>query len=87
MQSLIARSLDEDGYVLMASINLSAAFDVINIDLLIKRLTILGLPRGVISLIKVWLKNRYFYVEINDLTSTFQGIKSGTIQGSILGPI
>ena len=87
LQSLIARSLDEDSYVLMASIDLSAAFDVINIDLLIRRLEILGLPIDIISLIEVWLNNRSLYVEINDLTSTFKDIKSGTIQGSILGPI
>ena len=71
----------------MASIDLSAVFDVINIELLIKRLRVLGLPEDVISLIEVWLKNRYLYVELNDLTSTFYEIKSGTIQGSILGPI
>ena len=33
LQSLIAQALDEDNYVLMASIDLSVAFDVVNIDL------------------------------------------------------
>ena len=48
-QSLIARSLDDDNYTLMASIDLSAAFDVVNIDLLMKRLRILGLPDDLLS--------------------------------------
>ena len=51
----------------MASIDLSAAFDEINIDLLIKRLKIMGLPDDVVSLIEIRLKNQMFYVEIDDL--------------------
>ena len=87
IQSLITRALDESNYVLMASVDLSAAFDVVNIDLLIDRLRIIGLPRDVIGLIRCWLKNRSFYVETNGITSIFYEINSGTIQGSILGPI
>ena len=71
----------------MASIDLSAAFDVVNIGLLIKRLKIVGLPEDVVSLIEIWLKNRLFYVEIDDMVSNLYNIDHGTIQGSILGPI
>ena len=35
LQSLICRALDENNYVAMASIDLSAAFDIVNVDLLI----------------------------------------------------
>ena len=87
IQSLIARALDDSNYVLMASVDLSAAFDVVNIDLLIERLRIIGLPSDVVDLIECWLKNRSFYVEVNGLNSMFYDINSGTIQGSILGPI
>ena len=87
IQSLIARALDDDNYVLMASLDLSAAFDVVNIDLLMKRLVILGLPNDVLSLIEIWLKNRLFYVEIDGQVSKFFEINHGTIQGSILGPV
>ena len=51
LQSLIARALDEDCYVALAGIDLSAAFDVVDVELLIKRLTLLGLPKDVIKLI------------------------------------
>ena len=87
LQSLIARALDDDNYVLMASIDLSATFDVVNIGLLMKRLTILGLPKDVLSLIEIWLNKRMFYVEIDVEVSNFFEINHGTIQGSILGPI
>ena len=43
LQSLIARALDDDCYVALAGIDLSGAFDVVDVKLLIKRLTIMGL--------------------------------------------
>ena len=87
LQSLIARGLDEDNFVAMGSLDLSAAFDVVNIELLVKRLEILGLPGDVVALIEIWLKNRLFYIQVSDLNSNFFEINSGTIQGSILRPI
>ena len=71
----------------MASVYLSAAFDVVNIDPLLERLRVIGLPGDVRDLIQVWLRDRFFYVEIDDFTSVLHDINSGTIQGSILGPI
>ena len=38
LQSLITRALDDDHYVALASIDLSAAFNIVDVDLLIKRL-------------------------------------------------
>ena len=87
IQSLIARALDEDNYVLMSSLDLSSAFDVVNIGLLLKRLTIVGLPNDVIALIEVWLRKRFYFVSIDGMTSTLYELLLGTVQGSILGPI
>ena len=42
LQSLIARAADENNFVLMASLDLSMAFDLVNTELLIKRLKIMG---------------------------------------------
>ena len=44
IQTLIAQALEEDCHVLMASIDLTAAFDMVNIDLLLKRMKIIDLP-------------------------------------------
>jgi hypothetical protein len=63
----------------MASIDLSSAFDVVNKDLLLKRMRIVGLPEDVISLIQVWLGNRMFYVETNGQTSNFFESNFGTV--------
>ena len=38
LQSLIAKATDLNQYALMASLDLSAAFDLVNVGLLVKRL-------------------------------------------------
>ena len=54
IQSFIANALDENNFALMASLNLSAAFDVVNMNLLLKRLDIIGIPSSVVSLLETW---------------------------------
>ena len=44
LQSVLSHSLNNNNYALMASLDLSAAFDVVNIELLLKRLKNIGLP-------------------------------------------
>ena len=87
LQTLITRAVDGDMYALMASLDLSAAFDVVNVELLLKRLNIIGLPSDVIELVSVWLTNRYFYVSLDGSNSYVHDCNVGTVQGSILGPI
>ena len=87
LQSIIARAADDNNYVLMASLDLSAAFDLVNIGLLIERLRVIGFPKDLIRLIEVWLKDRKFYVEINGVSSRIYESNDGTIQGSVLGPV
>ena len=87
IQSLLSHALDRNEFALMSSIDLSAAFDVVNVKLLIKRLKIIGLPSDVIELIKIWLSSRMFYVDINGNCSYIKTSYTGTIQGSRLGPI
>jgi hypothetical protein len=59
LQSLIGRALDENEYMLMTSLNLSSAFDVVNTKILLKRRKIMVLPTDVVNLIIVWLKQKY----------------------------
>ena len=87
IQSILSHALDQNKYSLMSSIDLSAAFDVVNVKLLIKRLKIIGLPNDVIELIEIWLSNRLLYVDLDGNCSYIRTSDSGTIQGSRLGPI
>ena len=77
-----ARALDDGKYVAMASLDLSAAFDVVNVPLLIKRMKILGLPDDVTCLVEIWLNERYFYVEVDGISSRLVLTWFGIIQGS-----
>ena len=47
----------------IASVDLSAAFDVVD-KILIKRLKIIGQLNDVVSLIETWLYERFLYVDV-----------------------
>jgi hypothetical protein len=87
IQSQIATKIDQGQYVAMGSLDLSAAFDVVNIDLLITRLTTIGLPSDWMSLLESWLRDRAAFVEVSVDRSMLYDINIGTVQGSILGPV
>ena len=71
----------------MASLDLSAAFDTVDIDLLLRRMEIMGLPPDFLALVSTWLKQRSFYVSINGVNSILYDVLLGTVQGSVLGPV
>ena len=47
---------DDDNIAIMASLDLSSAFDMVNVDLLLKRMKLMGLPDDLVSLIEIWQK-------------------------------
>jgi hypothetical protein len=49
-QSMISRTLVNDEYVLLSNLDLSSAFDLVDKNLLIKRLKIIGLPNDLVNL-------------------------------------
>jgi hypothetical protein len=81
LQSIIAEHVDCNILVLMASLDLSAAFHKINNKLLIKCLKIIGLPYDISKLVKVWLFERCFYANM------LIKLSCGMVHGSILGPV
>jgi hypothetical protein len=56
LQSITARALYEGKYGLVSSLDLSSAFDVVNKDLLLKRLRIVGLSDDLVDLVSIWLR-------------------------------
>ena len=87
IQNEIANALDNNEYAAVTSLDLSAAFDVVNHDLLMNRLRVMGLPDKIVNLLQEWLLNRSMYVNVNGSCSIFVQILAGTLQGSCLGPI
>jgi hypothetical protein len=87
IQSVISRAIDNDNFAAIASLDLSAAFDVVDRGLLFERLHTMGIPEDVRALLKEWLKDRMSYVEVRGSSSYMRKSDSGTVQGSVLGPI
>ncbi len=81
------RTTDLDEYFAVASLDLSAAFDVVNVDLLLKRISKMGMPKDSAEILEGWLKDRVAYVELNGHCSEYFLVNKGTVQGSALGPV
>ena len=71
----------------VSTVHLCAAFDMINIELLMKHLRVIILLGDVLDLIQVWPKDKFFFVKIEDLNTILHNINTGTIHGWILVPI
>lgn len=71
----------------MVLLDIEKAFDCVWIKGLIYILISLKFPLYIVYLINSYLKNRKFFVIINDLKSTIRAILAGVPQGSVLGPI
>ena len=61
----MARALDEDNYLLIASLDLSAELDMVNIYLLVVRLRVL--PDDLVAVIEICLKDSMLKYQILNL--------------------
>ena len=71
----------------LASLDLTAAFDVVDRNLLRKRLKIMETPVQLIHLLDDWLSDRSAYCEVKKNNYEFFDVNFGTIQGSVNGPL
>ncbi|KAF4529497.1 hypothetical protein B566_EDAN017895 [Ephemera danica] len=68
-------------------LDIRSAFDKVHIPTLMKKLTELGLPKTLISIINNYLINRTLLVKVDNNTSTPRTTYKGLPQGSALSPI
>ena len=80
-------ALDKRHYVAAVLMDLSKAFDCLPHDILLSKLVAYGMSPKSISLIHSYLSKRKQQVKIGGITSSWQEIKKGVPQGSILGPL
>ena len=88
MSDDIIDAMDQKKLVAVILLDLSAAFDVIDHCILIKKLkSLYGIDGIVLQWFESYLKNRSFSVKINKETSCIEIVIHGVPQGSILGPL
>ena len=81
-------SADDKKVSILVLLDLSAAFDTIDHELLIERLhSDFGLRDNVLSWFKTYLQDRTQAVKINDIYSSAVPLPFGVPQGSVLGPL
>ena len=79
---------DDRNISLLVLLDLSAAFDTIDHNILLDRLNITyGFQGTVIAWLRSYLSNRHQAVKINNFTSENVRLKFGVPQGSVLGPV
>jgi hypothetical protein len=86
IQDYVGCNLDMGKIVLMYSADLSAAFDMLRPDVLIKICRKKGFPEVINRVIFDYLTNRSGYVEIDGQSSILKHIPIGCVQGSVIGP-
>ena len=88
IQSDILSALDEGKCVLLVMLDLSAAFDTIDHNVLISRLqNDIGLSGKVLEWFRSYISGRRQSVLINGVKSAFWNLLFGVPQGSVLGPL
>ena len=78
---------DRGELVAVVSMDLSKAFDVIQYPLLLSKLRAYGMDDKSCALIRNYLSSRTQRVKVGDTFSTWESVKRGVLQGSVLGPI
>ena len=68
-------------------LDLSAAFDLVDSELLLQKLKVYGFEDDVLSWVESYLSGRFQAVWIDHSLSDFLSCKVGVPQGSILGPL
>ena len=81
------RVLDNKGYAGAILMDLSKAFDTLNHELLIAKLSAYGFSRESLNLVHSYLTNRWQRTKINESFSSWSELLQGVPQGSVLGPL
>ncbi len=83
----IVTSMDENDIPINIYIDLSKAFDTLDYDILLQKLSYYGINGTSHDLMKSYLTDRKQFVQIEDTMSDTIIMKTGVPQGSILGPL
>ena len=84
----LALALDQRKAAVLVLLDLSAAFDTIDQDILITRCShLFGISGVALSWIRSYMTGRKQCVKVNNITSEAKNLNCGVPQGSVLGPL
>ena len=83
----ITNAIANKEHVIGIFLDLSKAFDTLDHNILLQKLSFYGIRSQVLSYLKDYLTNRKQYVKFNCLNSDLLSVNCGVPQGSILGPL
>jgi hypothetical protein len=87
IHSLISSSIDQGKVSLMVMIDLSAAFDTVSHNRLLKKLEVCGVVDEALNWVGHYLSGRSQAVQIKNSRSNSVPLTTGVPQGSVLGPL
>ena len=79
--------INENRGTVACFVDLKKAFDIVNHNILINKLALLGLSNSMILWVQSYIKNRTQRTLANNILSEVRTIECGVPQGSILGPL
>ena len=87
LTNYISNTIKNNRFVIILFLDLTAAFDTINHQILFAKLQSIGIHNTIIQLIKSYLTGRTFNIISNKLSKIFNCSQIGVPQGSVLGPL
>jgi len=86
VQNYVAKALDRKKKVVVVSTDMSAAFDLLDKEVLLPRMMKLGIPQSLCNIYEDFLSDRRAYVQCGQARSEEFTIPVGCVQGSPSGP-
>ena len=80
-------SFNQNKYTLSIFIDLSKAFDTLDHNILLKKLSLYGIRNNSLKWFSSYLSNRKQFIQAGDIKTSYEDIIYGVPQGSILGPL